>query len=163
VREPLPDDQARVKMRAALVEWQREWDALPWHAKLRRRFESWRKELFWKPPAYDDETLARSPALAEMQRKWDALPRREKWLQRLEPPILWLGNAWLWVGSVVFFVGGLFIKFVVPGGSAWLHVHTGTFFLICLAPLVLMFLSPLLGWVALPFILAVALWRRVRR
>jgi hypothetical protein len=69
-------------MRALLAEWQREWDALSWHEKLRRRVTSLPAELFGKAPAYDDETLARFPSLAEGMREWDALPEREQWRER---------------------------------------------------------------------------------
>jgi hypothetical protein len=173
-QKPLPDDLA-AKMNDFLDEAQRAWDAQPWHVKLRRRFEDWRRELSPKGFSFSDEQIARYPDLAEAQAEWDALPRRERLRQRfdhsleygLASDLIKLGGAWLVLGFVVFVAGGLIIKFLVPGGSEWLHSHTGLFLLICAAPAFLwlfaMLLWLVLGWVALPFMLAVGLWRRLRR
>jgi hypothetical protein len=175
VRESLTDDPVASKMRALLAEWQREWDALPWHAKLRRRFESWREEVFPKKRFFTDEQIAQFPALGETQREWDALPRREKLRQRFDSSrehglfndlsVGWSRAAVAGVGlfAIFLFVAAPIIKFVVPGGSEWLQRNIGTVMLLCLAPLVLgIALYFVAGWVALPFWLGRGLWRRLR-
>lgn len=130
--------------------------------------------MFLKKKFFTDEQIARFPTLGEMQHEWDALPRREKLRQRLRYGLfpraldlgVRLGVAWLCLGFAVFVVGGLIIKFLVPGGSEWLRSHTDTFALICLAPAVAWLFGTLLwlvfGWVALPFLLGRGVWRRLR-
>jgi hypothetical protein len=166
-------EEAKATGRALLAEWQRQIDAWPWWRRLWWRYPySWWRDLTLaiKAPVYDEEELRQSPALAEMQREWDALPRRQKLRQYQLPALADLGvrfaGAWLVLGAVVFVVGGLIIKFLVPGGSEWLRSHTDTFALICLAPAIAwlfgLLLWAVLGWVALPFLLARGLWRWLR-
>jgi hypothetical protein len=47
-----------------IAESHREWDALPWHAKLLQRFEGWRAQTFPKKVSYSDEEIAQFPSLA---------------------------------------------------------------------------------------------------
>jgi hypothetical protein len=108
--------------------------------------------------------------LGEMQREWDTLPRRERLRQRLAWTREYGLTAWsrfalggVYVFVAFLFIGGPIIKFLVPGGSDWLHRNVDTVMLLCLAPLVLgLALYFVGGWVALPFWLGRGLWRRLR-
>jgi hypothetical protein len=127
--------------------------------------------MFLKKRFFTDEQIARFPALGETQREWDTLPRRERLRQRLAwmreyGLTVWsrfaLGGFYLFMAFL--FIGGPIIKFLVPGGSDWLHRNVGTVMLLCLAPLALgIALYFVGGWVALPFWLGRGLWRRRHR
>lgn len=78
---------------------------------------------------------------------------------------LWgrLVKAGLSLYVVFLLVVAPIVKFLVPGGSAWLHRNLDTVMLLCLAPLALgIALWFVGGWVALPFLLGRGLWRRLR-
>jgi hypothetical protein len=166
-------DKQKALAAALLAEAQRLRDTASWHAKLRLQLQSWRDDLF--PARFTDREMVQYPRLAETQREWDSLPRSEKMRQQLDYSRRYglindLGNMWvrlvivgLWALLFFLFVVAPIVKFLVPGGSEWLQQHVDEVVLACLLPLLLGVAGWLIaGWVALPFILALGLWRKLR-
>ena len=76
------------------------------------------------------------------------MPKRERFRHRFHALVGGLTGAWALVGKagialflIFLFVVAPIIKFLVPGGSDWLHESIDTVLLLCMAPVVLGFLG----------------------